>query len=695
MKAAFISFALGLALIVSSVQTAAETIVDDAALTALDQGGNWLGFGRNYSEQRFSPLDQITADNVADLGVDWYVEFPNDRSLTATPLIVDGVMYIVGTYNVVRALDAKNGKLIWEYDPKTIEVGGNRLRITWDLDRGVAYWKGKVYVSTLDGRLIALNGKDGSPIWTTQTFDTSLSLYITGAPKVFRGKVLVGNGGTEVGANRGFVTAYDAETGDEAWKFWIVPGNPADGFENNAMKMAAKTWTGEWWKYGGGGNAWHGVTFDPEFNHVYIGTGNGSPWNQKVRSPGGGDNLFLCSIVALDADTGAYKWHYQTTPGETWDYNSNMDIVLADLDYGGQTVKALMHAPKNGFFYVINRPNGKLIAAKPYVKLDWAVGIDQKTGRPIERTGARYEDGEELVWPSAVGGHNWHAMSYNPMTKLVYIPVVEMPGTFKDQNIEIEAWKSPYFKFQVGVEFGDEIIPRNYGTGALRAWDPIHQKVVWEHPLPGVWNAGTMTTAGNLMFQGWADGTFHAHQASDGEPLWSIDLGHGISAPPVTYAIDGKQYVSILVGWGGAAMSVLGGVADHGWAYGLHTRRLVTFSLDGKVALPKQPPPTYAEPIKDENFEIDAGIAAQGGQIWSDSCALCHGVGAYSAGASPDLRASAIPIDFDAFKNVVIEGSLAPRGMPRFTELTDADLTALQHYLRKQANLKETEIDDN
>ena len=318
----------------------------------------------------------------------------------------------------------------------------------------------------------------GSPIWTTQTFDTSLSLYITGAPKVFRGKVLVGNGGTEVGANRGFVTAYDAETGDEAWKFWIVPGNPADGFENNAMKMAAKTWTGEWWKYGGGGNAWHGVTFDPEFNHVYIGTGNGSPWNQKVRSPGGGDNLFLCSIVALDADTGAYKWHYQTTPGETWDYNSNMDIVLADLDYGGQPVKALMHAPKNGFFYVINRPNGKLIAAKPYVKLDWAVGIDQKTGRPIERTGARYEDGEELVWPSAVGGHNWHAMSYNPMTKLVYIPVVEMPGTFKDQNIEIEAWKSPYFKFQVGVEFGDEIIPRNYGTGALRAWDPIHQKVV-------------------------------------------------------------------------------------------------------------------------------------------------------------------------------------------------------------------------
>ena len=292
----------------------AQTVVDDAALSAVDQGGNWLGFGRNYSEQRFSPLKQITADNVAGLAVDWYVEFPNDRALTATPLIVDGVMYIVGSYNVVRALEATTGKLIWEYDPKTLEVGGDRLRITWDLDRGIAFWKGKVYVATLDGRLIALNAQDGKPIWTTQTFDTSLALYITGAPKVFRGKVLVGNGGTENGPNRGFVTAYDAESGEEAWKFWIVPGNPADGFENNAMKMAAKTWTGEWWKYGGGGNAWHGVTYDPEFNQVIIGTGNGAPWNQKVRSPGGGDNLFLCSLVAMDADTGAYKWHYQTTP---------------------------------------------------------------------------------------------------------------------------------------------------------------------------------------------------------------------------------------------------------------------------------------------------------------------------------------------------------------------------------------------
>ena len=665
----------------------AQTVVDDAALSAVDQGGNWLGFGRNYSEQRFSPLKQITADNVAGLAVDWYVEFPNDRALTATPLIVDGVMYIVGSYNVVRALEATTGKLIWEYDPKTLEVGGDRLRITWDLDRGIAFWKGKVYVATLDGRLIALNAQDGKPIWTTQTFDTSLALYITGAPKVFRGKVLVGNGGTENGPNRGFVTAYDAESGEEAWKFWIVPGNPADGFENNAMKMAAKTWTGEWWKYGGGGNAWHGVTYDPEFNQVIIGTGNGAPWNQKVRSPGGGDNLFLCSLVAMDADTGAYKWHYQTTPGETWDYNSNMDIVLADLDYDGQIVKALLHAPKNGFFYVINRANGKLIAAKPYVKIDWAVGIDPKTGRPIEREGARYEDGEELVWPSAIGGHSWHAMSYNPMTKLVYIPVIEMPGLWKDDTVEIQAWESPYFGFKVAVEFGREIVPKNYGTGALRAWDPIHQKIVWEHPLPGMWNAGTMTTAGNLVFQGWADGTFHAHRASDGESLWSFDLGHGISAPPVTYAIDGKQYVSLLVGWGGAGMSALGGVADHGWAHGVHTRRLVTFSLDGKTALPKLPPPTYAKPIKDETFKVDAALAGKGAVTYAERCSICHGSGGHAGGNAPDLRASSLSLAFDAFKSVVIDGARAQLGMPRFTELNDDDLKAVQHFLRRQANL--------
>ena len=332
-------------------------------------------------------------------------------------------------------------------------------------------------------------------LWETMTIDPRRSYYITGAPKVFKDKVLIGNGGTEHEAARGYVTAYDIDTGKQAWRFWIVPGNPADGFENKAMEMAAKTWTGEWWKHGGGGNAWNGFTFDPEFNTVYIGTGNGSPWNQKIRSPGGGDNLFLCSIVALDADSGEYKWHYQTNPGETWDYNSNMDIVLADLKYGAQTVKALMHAPKNGFFYVINRANGELLSAEKIGKVTWAERIDLKTGRPVEVPGARYEDGEETVWPSPFGAHSWHAMSYNPNTGLVYIPAFDMPGAYKDKGMDMAGWQSPHFRIDPGVEFTGEDAPVDIAQARLLAWDPVKQRKAWSHDLPPMWNAGTMTTS--------------------------------------------------------------------------------------------------------------------------------------------------------------------------------------------------------
>jgi quinohemoprotein ethanol dehydrogenase len=280
----------------------AETVVDDAALSDEMQGENWLGYGRTYSEQRYSPLLQINDKNVKDVGIEWYLDLPNDRSLTGTPLVVDGVLFFNGSYNVIRAVEAKSGRVLWEYDPKVIEHSGDRLRILWDWNRGIAYWKGKVIMATIDGRLIAIDAKTGKEIWTTQTFDPELPLFITGAPKVFKDKVIIGNGGTEWSASRGFVTAYDAQTGKQVWRFYVVPGNPADGFEDNAMKMAAETWTGNWWEHGGGGNVWHGITYDPEFNQIYIGTGNGSPWNQKIRSPDGGDNLFLCAAVALDAD---------------------------------------------------------------------------------------------------------------------------------------------------------------------------------------------------------------------------------------------------------------------------------------------------------------------------------------------------------------------------------------------------------
>ena len=381
--------ALGLAILLTGLPGAASEI-DDAALTDESNRAEWLAYGRTYSEQRFSPLTQINASNVSKLRVDWFVELPEAVGLVATPLVADGVMYIIGSRNIVRAVNAKTGEVLWRYDPRVAEVAKDRMRVAFlHGSRGVALWKDKVYLATVDGRLIALKARTGRELWSVMTVDPTKALYISGAPKVFKGKVLVGNGGTENGAARGYVTAYDAETGKQAWRFYIVPGNPADGFENEAMEAAAKTWTGEWWKYGGGGNAWHGFTYDPEFDAVYIGTGNGAPWNRKIRSPGGGDNLFLCSIVALDPDTGAYRWHYQTTPGETWDYNSNMDIVLADLKIDGREVKALLHAPKNGFFYVIDRANGKLVSAEPFAEVNWASKIDIATGRPVEVPGSR------------------------------------------------------------------------------------------------------------------------------------------------------------------------------------------------------------------------------------------------------------------------------------------------------------------
>ncbi|MSR13706.1 MAG: PQQ-dependent dehydrogenase, methanol/ethanol family [Gammaproteobacteria bacterium] len=674
------------ALLVSSLALA-DTVVDGASITDEQQGANWLSFGRTYSEQRFSPLTAINVDNVKQLGLDWLLELPGERSLLSTPLVVDGMMYFTASYSVIYAVDLRSRQIAWTYDPKVLDAAGERARIFWDSNRGVAYWKGKVFVATGDGRLLAVDAKTGKQVWSAQTTDPTKPLYINGAPRAFRDKILIGNGGTEVGATRGYVTAYDAVTGEQAWRFYLVPGNPADGFEDETQAMAAKTWTGEWWKHGGGGNSWHGWTYDPEFNRIYIGTGNGSPWNRKIRSPDGGDNLFLCAIVALDADTGKYAWHYQTTPGETWDYNSNMDIVLADLSIDGKPVKALMHAPKNGFFYVIDRSTGKLISAEKIGKATWATHVDLKTGRPVEVPGARYEDGEELIYPGPFGVHNWHAMSFSPATGLAYLPILELPFVFTDKDEKPATWQSPSFELDPGVRFspGDEV-ELKIDAAWLLAWDPVKQKEAWKVKLPGVWNPGTMTTAGSLVFEGRADGQLVAYRAQDGESLWTFDTKVGISAPPVTYEVDGKQYISLLVGWGGGGASAAGNVtAQHGWAYGVHPRRLLTFALDGTTALPPTPAPHLTQPVVQEDFKIDPQLADGGNTIYGRKCLICHGVGGVAGGYAPDLRESQVPLYLEALRDVVVNGSRHERGMPQFKELTDKDLTALQHYLRYQA----------
>ena len=687
-----VPFVVVLVVVVLGLDASARDI-DDAAMADESNANEWLAHGRTHSEQRFSPLDQINTANVSGLAVDWHMDLPGAVGLVATPLVADGVMYFAGSRNIVWAVNAATGKLVWRYDPKVAEVAGDRLRVSFlNGSRGVALWNDKVYIATADGRLIGLDAATGKKIWSVMTVDPTKALYISGAPKVFKGKVLIGNGGTENGATRGYVTAYDAETGDQAWRFHIVPGNPADGFENDAMEMAAETWTGEWWKYGGGGNAWHGFTYDPEFDALYIGTGNGSPWNRKIRSPDGGDNLFLCSIVALDPDTGAYRWHYQTTPGETWDYNSNMDIVLADLKIDGKDVKALLHAPKNGFFYVIDRTDGKLISAEPFAEVTWASKVDLSTGRPVEVPGSRYEKGIASVTPGPWGAHNWPSMSFSPRTGLAYIPTIHGRFSYNDKEVELDGWRSPDW-FGGAPTAGEGVVVELKGYredgahGSLQAWDPIAQKQVWEVKLPVLWNPGTMVTAGDLVFQGRADGELVAYHAATGEILWRAPLGLGIAAPPITYSIEGRQYVALLVGWGSFFAS-LGGedAAELGWSYGKQMRRLIAFSLEGKQPLPKQPPAERPVPIAAADFALDPEKAKHGADVFAQ-CGICHGPGTISGGIAPDLRASQVPLDAKAFASVVRDGARRTLGMPSYTAFSDDDLEALRHYIRREARL--------
>ncbi|MFN4147286.1 MAG: PQQ-dependent dehydrogenase, methanol/ethanol family [Runella sp.] len=661
---------------------------EDRKIADESNTSEWLAYGRTHSEQRFSPLTDIDTSTVTRLAPEWYIDLLNDKALVCTPLVVEGILYFTGTGNRVRAIDATNGQLLWEYDPEVAKHIGKNRKPGWTQSRGLSYYKGKIFTATWEGRLIALDAKTGKPIWSVLTIDPDKKMNITGAPKAFAGKVLIGNGGSEAAPNRGYVTAYDCETGKQIWRFHIVPGNPSEGFENKAMEMAAKTWTGQWWKYGGGGNAWHGFTYDAELHTLYIGTGNGGPWNPKVRSKNGGDNLFLSSIVALHPDTGEYKWHYQTTPGDSWDFNSNMDIVLATLNIHGKATKVLMHAPKNGFFYVINRQTGKLISAKPFVETTWATGIDSLTGKPNIAPNARYENGGPVyITPSPHGAHSWHAMSFNPQTGLVYIPTIHDAVIYEDKKMNLNEWQKNPQKAGTAVSITDaDSLPRPY-KGSLQAWNPITQKQVWIVPHQELWNAGTLTTAGNLVFQGTALGKFNAYNARTGQLLWSFDAGLGISAPPITYKINQKQYIALLVGWGGAFAGV--GNKNLGWDYNRHTRRLIVFALDGKTSVPPQPAPYFPEPLLDPSFKIDEKLAAKGKNLYW-SCFNCHGSNVEAKGMAPDLRASPIVLSQEAFTLVVREGIKSNMGMPVFQELSDEDLLALRHFIRKKAHETKT-----
>lgn len=662
-----------------SVGNSANKIDDIALKNVGARAGDWVTHGRDYAETRFSPIKQVNDTTVKDLGLAWSFDTNTDRGLEATPIIVDGVMYTTGSWSIVFALDARTGKQLWKWDPQVAHSYGARACCD-AVNRGVAVYKGKVYVGTLDGRLAALDAATGKPAWEVVTVDQSKQYTITGAPRVVKGKVIIGNGGGEYGM-RGYVSAYDAATGKLAWRFHTVPGDPKETVPTTmkpAMDKAAKTWTGEWWKLGGGGTVWDSLAYDPELDLLYVGTGNGSPWNQNVRSPGGGDNLYLSSILAIKPDTGALVWHYQTTPGDMWDFTATQHMILADLTINGQRRKTLMQAPKNGFFYVLDRATGELISAESYVTVTWAKGVNKKTGRPIENPENRYKDKPVVMQPGPLGGHNWQPMSFNPQTGLVYIPAQETGfayGQERDFKYKDRGWN-------IGVDFAlVKDPPTALPTGHLLAWDPVAQKERWRVPYVVMWNGGTLTTAGNLVFQGTADGRFVAYSADKGAKLWEVNVGTGIIASPVTYEIDGVQYVSVMAGWGGA-------FALTGGSLGLPATpgRVLTFALNGKAPLevvavkPSRPP----EPIESK---ATTGMIAKGGDLFAQYCAVCHGLAAMGGGGVlPDLRNSSTAT-FSSFQKIVLDGALAGEGMPSFKySLNDEDVDAVKAYVISRRN---------
>jgi PQQ-dependent dehydrogenase (methanol/ethanol family) len=675
-------------------QAATATNVSDAQIVkAESQSGNWLTYGRTYSEQRFSLLRAINDHSASRLGLAWYFDLDTDRGQEATPIVVNGVMYFSTAWSKVFALNAATGERLWSYDPKVPRQWGANACCDV-VNRGVAVWQGKIYIGTLDGRLIALDAATGRPVWTQLTIDPRWRYTITGAPRIVKGKVIIGNGGAEFGV-RGYVSAYDAPTGKLAWRFYTVPGDPSKPFEQPILAQAAKTWTGEWWKVGGGGTVWDAIVYDPELDLLYIGVGNGGPWNETYRSPKGGANLFTCSVVALKPDTGEYVWHYQENPDDEWDYDSAEQMILADIAIEGKPRKVLLHAPKNGLFYVIDRENGSLISAKPFTFINWSTGVDMKTGRPIESATARYSrvDSPPIV-PGPLGAHSWQPMSYSPQTGLTYIPVNEVGFNFKSET-DFE-FKNSAMNFGIdmlaaGLPQDPKIKKATLDSvrGKLVAWDPVRQKQAWAVERPGPWNGGTLATAGNLVFEGTAAGRFEAYRADTGEKVWSFDAQTGVMAGPVTYTVNGEQYVSVLAGWGGVFPLVAGEVSFKSGRV-RNVSRMLAFKLGGKASLAPLPP--LEEPVLNPPAST-ASVAAihHGEAVYQRFCSACHGDVAVSGGLLPDLRYSTA-LEGEQWFKIVRDGAYQSMGMVAFgKEVSQQAAADIRAYVIFRANQSMTQ----
>jgi PQQ-dependent dehydrogenase (methanol/ethanol family) len=619
------------------------------------------------------------ASNVGELALAWYGDLGIGRSQESTPLFVDGVLYVTTAWSNVRAYDVRTGELLWSHDARVPRDWGSRACCDV-VNRGAAAWNGKIFVGTIDGRLLALEASSGTLAWETDTLVTRDVAYtITGAPRVVKGQVIIGNGGAEYGV-RGYVSAYDAETGALTWRFFTVPGDPALGFESETLRMAAASWNGEWWRIGGGGTVWDSMAYDPALDLLYIGTGNGSPWNQALRSPGGGDNLFLSSIVALDPDDGSYVWHYQTTPGETWDYTATQPIIVATLTLDGVDRRVVMQAPKNGFFYVLDARSGELISADNFAAVNWAEGIDLETGRPVENPAARYDRTGQpaAVQPSSAGAHNWHPMAFSPQTGLAYLSasdnaLVYAPAQNFQPNPRVSNLGIDLAARSATATSALAALPR--GSHAL-AWDPVAQREVWRVDAP---SAGMLATAGGLVFHGTATGLV-ARSAADGTQLWASQSVHtGVVAGPISFAVDGVQHIAVVAG------------RAAGNYYAPNYSRLLVFKRGGGAQLP--PPVEFTPPALDPPpSTASAQVIAQGEQLYQANCWLCHedpgnAGGFFRRGLFPELALSPALASSEVFGAIVLDGARAASGMGAFADvLSAADAEAVRAYVIERAN---------
>ncbi|MYM64064.1 PQQ-binding-like beta-propeller repeat protein [Pseudomaricurvus sp. HS19] len=641
---------------------------------------DWPNYGGDGREQHYSELDQVSLANIGQLDLAWYYDLEPGFSVSS-PVTGGNKLFTTTGNSFIRAFDAASGELLWEFDAKTRDIAQSPLHMSWG-NKGIAWWNNRVFLATTDGRVIALDDSSGQPLWEQRQFELNELRNSNGAPRVFDGKVIIGHGGADISPIRGYVTAYDAMTGEQLWRFYTTPGNPAEPPANKAEEVMQPTWKGDWYGKGGGGTAWNAFSYDQELDLIYLGVGNGFPYNHQMRSPGGGDNLFLASIVAVKADTGEYVWHYQVCPAEQWDCTAVQDMTIGNITLDGQPRKVIMHAPKNGFFYVLDAASGEFISAEKIAKVTWAEKIDPDSGRPVENPGIRYQNNTELfeLWPGPQGAHSWLPQAFSQSTGLVYVPIIEMGALIGPPNPNM-----PAISAGMGVTMIPDAELPDSRRSFLRAWNPATQTEAWSLELPGDWPGGVLATGGDLVFQGRMDGYLVAYNARTGAEVWSYKTVAPVVAAPIAYSVAGKQYISVLTGSGSQGGGIMAtGNAAFRTDYAL-PRRLLTFALDGTARRPEFVMPAQV-PLQDPDFVPQKDRVMSGAMAFAgNACLVCHGMNAIGGGAAPDLRFSPMILDAAAFKTVVKDGVLKPRGMPPTPWIDDAALEDIRHYLRLRA----------